>query len=78
MSAIVPDELGAGVQGQRITIRGVQWPSDERKYRAEEELDLSLSQARELLRLLTALIPLAEQAKPAVPVQAIGEAGNAA
>lgn len=79
MSLIQPDDVEIGVRGQRITIRGIRAPREGDRYTSEQELDLSLSQAREVLRLLTELIPLAEQSKPALAPTALSRGeGDAA
>jgi hypothetical protein len=65
MSLLQPDDIEVGIRGQRITVRGIRTPREGDRYTSEQELDLSLPQAREVLRLLTELIPLAEQSKPA-------------
>lgn len=73
MSMLRAKEVEVGVRGQRITVRGSKPPDDENKYGSEQEMDLDLSLARELLRLLGAAIPLAEASKPAaeaVPIKA--------
>lgn len=60
MSSMKVQEIAVGVAARRLLVRGKSPPSGPSGYEREEELDMELPIARELLRLLTAMIPLAE------------------
>jgi len=68
MARLTIDEIEVGVRGQRITIAGSLLPKDDSRYRTEETLDMSLQQARELYRMLAAMIPIAEASASSAPV----------
>lgn len=78
MSVLAVHEVEVGIRGQRITVRGSCPPDAENRYGREQEMDLDLPLARELLRLLTAAIPLAEQAKPGAAIVGLGQKEPAA
>ena len=78
MSILKAEDIEVGIRGQRITVRGSKPPEGDSRYGSEQELDLELPLARELLRLLSAAIPLAEKAKTAAPTVAIGREEPAA
>lgn len=71
------EQIEVGVKGSGITVRGTAGPQDGKAYGSEQELELTLPQARELLRLLRHMIPLAEKATAAAGVVAIKTAVDA-
>lgn len=71
MTMIHATEIEIGIKGQRPTVRGSCQPTDGRQYGNEQELELDLSLARELHRLLGKLIPLAEKGRASAEVVAI-------
>jgi hypothetical protein len=71
MSRLKATEVEVSVRSQNIAVIGYQPPDTDNKYVRTEEIELTLPLARELLRLLTALIPLAEQAAPLAPLASL-------
>ncbi len=71
-------DIEVGVRGQNLSVRASSPPTGDRQYGSDAEFGMDLTLARELLRLLTEMIPLAEKSKPAVDVVALGETGTAA
>jgi hypothetical protein len=61
---LVAEEIEVGVRGRNITVRGVRVPDAKNTYERTEEISLELTLARELFRLLSAAIPLAETFGP--------------
>jgi hypothetical protein len=73
MTVLRAAEIEVGVKGQRLLVRGSAPPSGDSRYWSEQEIELDLQLARELLRLLGEMIPLAEKSKPPSPVTPIEE-----
>lgn len=77
MTMIEAKVIEVGVKGQRITVRGSCPPTSERSYGNEQEIELDLTLARELHRLLGKLIPLAEKSGTPAAILAVAK-GSAA
>ena len=73
MSTLKATEIAVGVRGQNIFVRGTAPPLGDNRYGSEEEIDLSLPLARELYRLLGAMIGLAERGGEPAEVVALAD-----
>lgn len=72
------EHIEVGIRGQRLTVRGAGPRTDGASYGTEQEIELDLTLARELHRLLGKLIPLAEKGKSGGEVVALPVADRSA